>query len=273
MLYARNACNNFIFPVTLCQCSGWPRMVENSPHPPVGGCLLSVGGHGKRGAERGTGEGRSPGAVASATMTRCLQFRRMGRSRDEVDDRILDATLQRILQVGVRRSSLDDIARRSGVNRVTIYRRFENKDTLIEAALSREIDRMLAEATAIVTATSEVEAQIEETVLYILRLTRTHPLVTRLLEVAPEEVLGFYTIRGEEMVSQGIDYIVGVLRAAQELGVVERYDPRPVAELVARFAHSLLLTPRAGVDFDDEDTARAFIRVAFVPLMKYGIRR
>lgn len=124
----------------------------------------------------------------------------MVRSHDEVDARILDATLQRILQVGVRRSSLDDIARRSGVNRVTIYRRFENKDALVEAALSREIDRVLAEATAIVTATSGVEAQIEETVLYILRLTRTHPLVTQLIEVAPEEVLGFYTVRGEEMV-------------------------------------------------------------------------
>ncbi|WP_040792630.1 TetR/AcrR family transcriptional regulator [Nocardia paucivorans] len=197
----------------------------------------------------------------------------MVRSRDEVDERILDATLHRILQVGIRRSSLDDIARRSGVNRVTIYRRFENKDTLVEAALAREIERVLAEASAIATATTGVEAQIEETVLYILRLTRTHPLVTHLIEVAPEEVLSFYTVRGEEMVSQGIDYIVGVLQAAQELGVVERYDPRPVAELVARFAHSLLLTPRAGVDFDDEEAARAFIRIAFVPLMKYGIGR
>ncbi|WP_328394819.1 TetR/AcrR family transcriptional regulator [Nocardia sp. NBC_00416] len=196
----------------------------------------------------------------------------MFRSYDEVDERILDATLGRILQVGVRRSSLDDIARRSGVNRVTIYRRFSGKDNLIEAALSREIGRVLGEATAIATATSGIDAQIEETVLYILRLTRTHPLVTQLLAVAPEEALGFYTVRGQEMVSQGIEYIVGVLEAGQEQGMLARYDPRPVAELVARMAHSLMLTPTAGVDFDDEDAARGFIRAAIVPLMRYGIR-
>ncbi|GGK98790.1 TetR/AcrR family transcriptional regulator [Nocardia jinanensis] len=194
----------------------------------------------------------------------------MVRSYDEVDERILDATLGRILQVGIRRSSLDDIARRAGVTRVTIYRRFSGKDDLIEATLSREIGRVLGEATTIATTTSGIDAQIEETVLYILRLTRTHPLVTQLLAVAPDEALGFYTVRGEEMVSQGIEYITAVLETGQEQGVLHRYDPRPVAEMIARMAHSLLLTPVAGVDFGDEDAARAFIRTAIVPLMKYG---
>lgn len=196
----------------------------------------------------------------------------MFRTYDEVDERILDATLGRILQVGIRRSSLDDIARRCGLNRVTLYRRFSGKDALIEAALSREIARVLAEATAIASTTEGTDAQIEETVLFVLRLTRTHPLVTQLLAVAPEEALGFYTVRGEEMVSQGIEYIAGVLTTGQEQGVLARYDPRPVAELVARMAHSLMLTPTAGIDFDDEQVARAFIRTTIVPLMKYGIR-
>ncbi|WP_280417396.1 TetR/AcrR family transcriptional regulator [Nocardia carnea] len=196
----------------------------------------------------------------------------MFRTYDEVDERILDATLGRILQVGIRRSSLDDIARRCGLNRVTLYRRFSGKDALIEAALSREISRVLAEATAIASTTEGTDAQIEETVLFVLRLTRTHPLVTQLLAVAPEEALGFYTVRGEEMVSQGIEYIAGVLTAGQEQGGLARYDPRPVAELVARMAHSLMLTPTAGIDFDDEQAARAFIRTTIVPLMKYGIR-
>ena len=196
----------------------------------------------------------------------------MFRTYDEVDERILDATLGRILQVGIRRSSLDDIARRCGLNRVTLYRRCSGKDALIEAALSREISRVLAEATAIASTTEGTDAQIEETVLFVLRLTRTHPLVTQLLAVAPEEALGFYTVRGEEMVSQGIEYIAGVLTAGQEQGMLARYDPRPVAELVARMAHSLMLTPTAGIDFDDEQAARAFIRATIVPLMKYGIR-
>ncbi|MFD4406257.1 TetR/AcrR family transcriptional regulator [Nocardia sp. NPDC058499] len=195
----------------------------------------------------------------------------MLRAYDEVEETILDAALQRILQVGIRRSSLDDIARRSGLNRVTIYRRFAGKDNLVDAVLAREIQRVLAEATAIATTTPGVDAQIEETVLYILRLTRTHPLITQLLEVAPEEALSFYTVRGEELVSQGIKFIVSILDAAQERGGIDRYDTGPVAELVARFAHSLMLTPTAGADFDDPDAARAFVRAAILPLMQHGL--
>ncbi len=70
-----------------------------------------------------------------------------------MDERILDAALTRVLQVGIRRASLDDIARRAGVNRVTIYRRFTTKENLIDAMLAREIQRTLAEVTTIATAT------------------------------------------------------------------------------------------------------------------------
>ncbi|MFC9898299.1 TetR/AcrR family transcriptional regulator [Nocardia sp. NPDC127579] len=196
----------------------------------------------------------------------------MLRTPDELDEKILDAALQRILQVGIRRSSLDDIARRSGVNRVTIYRRFAGKENLIDAVLSREIQRILLEATAIAARARSAEEQIEETVVYILELTQTHPFVTQLLDVAPEETLSFYTVRGEELVSQGISYIVGVLEAAQKHGTVDPYDPRPIAELVARLAHSLMLTPKAGVDFSDPVAARTFVRAAIVPLMTHGLK-
>ncbi|MGN2637626.1 TetR/AcrR family transcriptional regulator [Nocardia takedensis] len=194
----------------------------------------------------------------------------MARAYDELDEQILDAALARILQVGIRRASLDDIARRTGINRVTIYRRFAGKDNVVDAVLSREIERILGEVTAIARAAPDVDAQIEETVLYILRQTRTHPLVVQLIEVSPEEALSFYTVRGEEMVSQGIAYISGILESAQQSGAIPHYDVGPVAELVARLAHSLLLTPRAGIDFDDEVAARVFVRTAVVPMMKYG---
>ncbi|MFC9898301.1 TetR/AcrR family transcriptional regulator [Nocardia sp. NPDC127579] len=189
-----------------------------------------------------------------------------------MDEKILDAALQRILQVGIRRSSLDDIARRSGINRVTIYRRFAAKENLIDAVFGREIERILAETAAIAARADTAEGQIEETVVYILGLTQTHPFATQLLEVSPEEALNFYTVRGEELVSAGITFIVSVLEAAQEHGTVDRYDPRPVAELVARLAHSLLLTPRGGVDFGDPKAAREFVRTVIVPLMAHGLR-
>lgn len=193
--------------------------------------------------------------------------------RDEVDEKIMDATLERILQVGIRRASLEDIARRVGMNRATIHRRFVGKDNLIEAVIERETRRMLAEVTAIATTAPGVDAQIEDTMLHVLLQTRIHTLVTQLLRVAPEEALSFYTVQGERLVGIGIDYIVGMLDHAQQAGLIDRYDPRPVAELIARLSHSLMLTPggAGSVDFSDTEQARAFVRTAIVPLIKHGI--
>ncbi|WP_280501587.1 TetR/AcrR family transcriptional regulator [Nocardia farcinica] len=192
---------------------------------------------------------------------------------DEVDEKIMDAALERILQVGIRRASLEDIARRAGVNRITIHRRFAGKDKLVEAVIERETRRMLAEVTAIAETAVGVDAQIEETTLHVLSQTRFHRLVTHLLRVAPEEALSFYTVQGQRLVGLGIDYISGLLSYAQQAGLIDRYDPRPVAELVARLAHSLMLTPGncGGTDFTDPDQARAYVRGTIVPLMKHGI--
>ncbi|MGW1737644.1 TetR/AcrR family transcriptional regulator [Nocardia sp. NPDC001965] len=196
----------------------------------------------------------------------------MAESGDSVDEAIMDAALERILQVGIRRASLEDIARRAGINRITIHRRFAGKDNLVEAVLQRETQRMLTEVTAIAAGATDVDTRIEETMLHVLLQTRIHRLVTQLLRVAPEEALGFYTVQGERLVAIGIDYIVGMLGQAQSAGLIDHYDPRPVAELVARLAHSLMLTPGVGgVDFTDPDEARGFVRTTIVPLLKYGV--
>ncbi|MGK8506395.1 TetR/AcrR family transcriptional regulator [Nocardia asiatica] len=190
---------------------------------------------------------------------------------DAVDEKIMDAALDRILQVGIRRSSLDDIAKRSGVNRVTIYRRFTGKENLVDAVLERETQRMLAEVTAIAMAATDIDLRIEETVLHVLRQTRMHRLVHRLLTVAPEEALAFYTVRGAQIVSLGIRYIAELLERAQELELIGRYDALPVAEMIARLAHSVMLTPTACVDFAEDDATREFVRAAIVPMVKHGI--
>lgn len=188
-----------------------------------------------------------------------------------MEERILDAALFRVLQVGIRRASLDDIARRAGVNRVTIYRRFTTKENLIEAMLTREIQRTLAEVTAIATATEGIDNQIEETIVHVLHQTHAHPLVTQLLDVAPEEILDFYTVRGQQGVALGINYIVQILEGSQQAGTIDTYDPRPVAELLARLAHSVLLTPSGGLDFRDDAQVRAFVAASIVPLVRHGL--
>jgi len=49
-------------------------------------------------------------------------------------DRIQQAALDLFLQRGIRKTSIDDVAERVGVTRVTVYRHFSDRQQLIEAA-------------------------------------------------------------------------------------------------------------------------------------------
>src|ERR687888_714351 len=67
---------------------------------------------------------------------------------DDVSARVLDAALVELSEFGIRRASIDAVTRRSGVSRMTVYRRYPGKDALVAAVLQREVQRFFAEIVA-----------------------------------------------------------------------------------------------------------------------------
>src|SRR6059058_5803542 len=63
-------------------------------------------------------------------------------SGDGTDDRVLDAARASILAVGFRRTTLTEVARRAGLSRMTIYRRWPDTRTLLADLLTREWARL-----------------------------------------------------------------------------------------------------------------------------------
>jgi AcrR family transcriptional regulator len=186
---------------------------------------------------------------------------------DVVSEQILDAALEQFQLVGIRRASVEDVARRAGVSRITVYRRFPRKEVLIEAVAMREARRLVA---AVDAATSTVDGfadRIVESFVGILRLVREHPLVRQLLAVEPDEMLRTLTLRGGPVIAIGTAYVADQIRRAQETGEVPPYDPQPVAEILARLTQSLLLTPEGVIPVDDESAERDFARAHLAPLI------
>src|SRR5881409_2359776 len=70
-----------------------------------------------------------------------------GFSRD-IPQPILDATRASVLAVGVRRTTLTDVARRAGVSRMTVYRLVPDVTTLILEVMSREFASLFLAAQA-----------------------------------------------------------------------------------------------------------------------------
>ncbi|MGW5416194.1 TetR/AcrR family transcriptional regulator [Actinomadura geliboluensis] len=176
---------------------------------------------------------------------------------DDLDTRILDAALAEFETYGLRRVSVEDVAKRAGVARTTIYRRFSNKEQLLQAVILRECHRFL---TAIAEATEDLasaEEAVVEGFVVGLRSARTHPLMRRVLESEPEAFLPQLSMNGGAVMLAARDILADRLRRARP---GDAQDHNTVAEVLLRLAVSLLLVPGGGLRLDDEDAIRVFAR-------------
>src|SRR4051812_31757905 len=101
---------------------------------------------------------------------------------DATTERILAAALTQFESFGVRRTTMEDVARRARVSRVTIYRRFPGKERLVEAVILREAHRFFAELEAAVVRLDSVEDRIVEGFARTLAAAREQRLLNRLLD-------------------------------------------------------------------------------------------
>ncbi|HEV8561822.1 MAG TPA: TetR family transcriptional regulator [Actinophytocola sp.] len=188
---------------------------------------------------------------------------------DRVAETILDAALEEFLAYGLRRTNVDVVARRAGVSRATLYRRFDGKDALVQAVLVRECRRFF---TSIVAATGDlptVEERLIEGFVVGVRYARRDPLLNRLLASDPEALLPYLTVSGGLVVAVARDFLV---QQGEELhGGLPRVagrEPAGVAELFVRLAISFTLTPESAIPLDTDDAVRAFARNYLAALMR-----
>jgi AcrR family transcriptional regulator len=111
------------------------------------------------------------------------------------EEALLDATQACVLAVGVRRTTMTDVARRAGVSRMTLYRRYADVTSLLQALMTREFTEIIGEveAEAAELATAR-ERLVATAVAGVDRLTR-HPLFLRIVDVDPELLLPYLTTR------------------------------------------------------------------------------
>lgn len=201
----------------------------------------------------------------------------LDRVRDaaEVDDqtsaRILDAALDRFTAVGIRKTTMDDIAVAAGVGRATVYRRFEGRDDVVRAVILRELARFLAEVDAALAGVTDPLDRFVRGFVSTLRAARENPLLGRLLEVDSDLLVPFLTVGGAPALRLSRAFLADELRESQALGFIRPgVDVDLVSELLVRLCQSLLLTPDGLLRLDDdaglEDLARTYLAPAlFAP--------
>lgn len=183
-------------------------------------------------------------ALAEALSTERL-------AEDPVRERIIQAALEQFQVIGLRRTTVGDVARRAGVGRVTVYRRVGHKRELVVGAIQSEMTRLMDSVRDAIAPFESPEDRLVEAFVVSVEGVRAHPLLQRLLETEPEDLLPYLTLDFAPILALSRNFV------ATEVA------PGPGAELLgevfARLAQSLVLTP-GGVATSDARGLREFAR-------------
>ena len=188
---------------------------------------------------------------------------------DQTRARLLDAAYDQFCRMGIQRSSMEDVARRANLSRITVYRRFATKDALVEQVILREFRRYFER---FLTEIRDAETAADRVVLGFvssLRAIRGNPLIGGLLTAEPNLLASSMIGDDGRMLAAVREFLAGQLRREQLGGnVASSLDAELVAEMMVRISASFLAIPCHIVDLDDDDQLAAIARQFLVPMLE-----
>ncbi|WP_107773928.1 TetR/AcrR family transcriptional regulator [Nocardioides sediminis] len=155
-------------------------------------------------------------------------------------DAYLDAARACILDVGWRRTTLTEVARRAGVSRMTIYRAWPDMGRLLG-------DLMTREWAGIVTA-SDPHTDIADRMLATVRALRDNELFVRIVELDPELLLPYLLHRRGRSQDLILGLIEDAIREGQGDGSIREGNPTVMARSLVLAAHGFVLSGHTMVD-------------------------
>ena len=172
-------------------------------------------------------------------------------------DAYLDAARDCILDVGWRRTTLTEVARRAGVSRMTIYRTWADMPQLLSDLMTREWGGVVADALAAEDPdTPTVERLVGDIIGTVQRL-RENELFLRIVDLDPELILPYLFSRRGRSQDAILELTVAALREAQASGEVRDGNPELMARAMLLAAHGFVLSAHTmvgdEVSLDDLD--------------------
>lgn len=190
-----------------------------------------------------------------------------GAADDEANAAVLDAARDLFSHHGFQRTTMDDVARRAQLSRITVYRRVGSKEALVELVVLREFRRYLDQFILDIARAGSVADRVAVGFVSSLRVIRSNPLISMVMadpELAFSSVVG----QGGHTLAVVGQFLAGQLRQEQSAGhVPPGVDVDLVAEMMVRISTSFLLTPGLHVDVDDDRAMDAVARRFLVPML------
>jgi AcrR family transcriptional regulator len=161
----------------------------------------------------------------------------------------LDAARASILDVGWKRTTLTDVARRANVSRMTIYRAWPDMQMLMADLMTREWEQILA-AVPVAVEREPTPGRIADGVVVAIRALRENALLRRIIDLDPELLLPYLLDRRGRSQQGILDFLTPTIAAGQAAGHVREGDPAALARTVVLAAHGLVLSVHTMADPD-----------------------
>ncbi|MCG8609983.1 MAG: TetR/AcrR family transcriptional regulator [Pseudomonadales bacterium] len=188
-------------------------------------------------------------------------------SFDETQKRILDAALEEAAAQGLHGLTIEGVARRSRLNRATIYRQVGNRDQLQTALAMREAKHLIDKLSTAVAGISDPETLLVEGFVAAIRFAREHPVIARTVKYEPGTLITIALANDAALLRTGATFMADTIRWAQENGQAKHLDADTAGDVAARLFSSFVLLPGGHNNLHDDDATRQFATTTLVPML------
>ena len=164
-----------------------------------------------------------------------------GTRDDETTEAILSSARAAVLDFGVRRTTLSDVARRAGVSRMTVYNRFGDLNDLMRALMTVEFGALL-ERVADDAGGEDARGRLVSALVLIARQLPTNPLFRKVRAAEPELLAPYVLERLGGTQRVGLELIERAVAEGQSDGSIRTARVRPLAALVLLIEQSFVFS-------------------------------
>ena len=177
-------------------------------------------------------------------------------------DRLLAATYRCVSRFGLGKTTIEDVAKESGLSRATIYRQFPGgRDELLLETVGWELANYFTELADHVRDAPDLAQLLERGLAYAHRSMGEHVVLRKILDTEPERLLPLLTVESAKTMPFIADFLHPYLVREAEAGRLRQgADLDGSAEYLARCILMLINSPGRW-DLDDPDQVHDLVQV------------
>lgn len=160
-------------------------------------------------------------------------------------DPVLDAAAVCFARFGVRRTSVQDVAKQLGVNRTTVYRQVGNVEQMASLLAVRETHRTLATLPRRMSWPIGPRA-IVDMMATLVTEAQQHPVLAKMLADERDVIGSMLVGDAPQLLNQISAALAPLLAMAMRTGHIAQRDPAVIAEWLVRICGSLILVEAPG---------------------------